>query len=112
MIALSAAKVGKIHAASVSPVPVILRLGESVTSTSCENPFNWTAPPAWPLVQPAPVRSVPLLPLPLLSPATVPVPSSKLHFATGPEADAALVVTGSALDSAELFPAASNADTV
>src|SRR4249919_3532206 len=115
MIPPCAACVGKIHAASVSPVPAILRPGESAATASCVDPFSWIAPPIWPVVQLTALRSVALFPLPLLSAATAPPPSSNRHRAVRPATgggEDALVVTGNGADSAELFAAASNADTV
>src|SRR5688572_28268464 len=64
----------------------MLRLGESATRTSWFVPLSWIAPPTSPLVQVGAPNRVPGLPWPLLSPATLPLPSSKVQYPTRPGA--------------------------
>src|SRR5688500_2747528 len=60
------------------------RLGEAATRTSWLVPLRWIAHAIFPVVQVGALTRVPVLPWPLPSPATLPLPSSKVQYPTRP----------------------------
>lgn len=72
------------HASTVRAV-VVLSDDDDATCTRCPaTPENWSPPPYLPATQAGPFWSMPLLPLPEVSVATVPEASSKRQSPTRP----------------------------